>query len=441
MKTSIEKTFKLRERETTVRKEIIAGLITFFTMSYILTVNPNTLGAMGMDKAALFTATALASGLGSMLMAFIANIPVAQAPGMCLNGIFASTIVMSMGYSWQFALTAVFLEGILFAIISLCRIREVIINSIPLTLKNAIPVGLGLFITLIGLRQAGIVFGNPLTSFAIGSISDIGVWVALFGLVLNAILLARKVPGAILIGIFVTTIFALLVGVAHLPEGAWISTPPSIAPVFFQFEWNYIFSFDMLLVVTSFLMIDIFDSIGTLFGVLTKADMIEKNGNMPIARRALFADALGATLGAVLGVSTVTAYVESVTGVAAGGRTGLTALTTGVMFILALFLAPLFLIIPAQATAPAMIIVGLYLLVSLLKINLEDLTESFPAFLTIIIMPLTGSIAEGILFGFIGYIFIKLLTGKARELSWPVYIMGAIFLLEFILATIVNTSK
>lgn len=429
----LEKFFKLKEHGTTVRKEIMAGIITFLTMSYILMVNPSILGLTGMDKAALFTATALASMLGTLLMALIAKIPIALAPGMGLNSFFASTVVMTMGYSWQFALTAVFLEGIIFIILTFCNVREIIVNSIPASLKNAIPVGIGLFITLIGLHQAKIVVPSEYTMLTLGPLGDHGVWVALIGLLVTGVLFSRNVHGAILIGILTSTIAGIFLGVTELPKKSLIDLPPSIAPVFCQFEWSHIFTFDMLIVVFTFLFVNLFDTVGTLIGVASKAGLIDEKGNFPQVKRALLADALGTTFGAVLGTSTVTAYVESASGVASGGRTGLTAVSTAVMFFLALFLAPVFLMVPAQATAPALIIVGLFMISSVLKIDFSDFTESLPAFLTIIMMPFAYSIAQGIIFGMLGFIFMKLFTGKRKDITIPVYIIGVLFLLKIIL--------
>ncbi len=424
----LERLFKLDAHGTTVRKEMIAGLITFLTMSYILFVNPIILGEAGMEKAALFTGTALASVIGTLLMAFLANIPVAQAPGMGLNSFFATTVVLTMGHSWQFALTAVFIQGIIFVALTFSNVRKVILDSIPQTLKNAIPVGIGLFITFIGMKQAGIIVTNPFTAVSMGDMGSKEVWVALLGLVLTGVLLARNVPGAILISILGSTGFALLLGVAHIPEGALVSAPPSIAPIFCQFDWSQVWSWDMLLVVFTLLMLNLFDSLGTLIGVAVKAGWIDKDGNFPQARKALFADALGTAAGSIIGVSTVTSYVESASGVAAGGRTGLTAVSTSLFFIIAMFFSPIFLIVPAQATAPVLIIVGLFMLSSVLRIDFSDYTESIPAFLTIIMMPFTYSISHGIEFGILSYILLKMFTFRFKDISLAVYVIGAFFI-------------
>ncbi len=429
----LEKIFKLKEHGTTVRKEITAGFITFLTISYILIVNPDILGVTGMDKAALFTATALATMIGTLLMAFMANLPVAQMPGMGLNSFFAATVVMTMGYPWQFALTGVLIEGVLFLCLTFFDIRRLLVDHIPQTLKDAIPVGIGLFITFIGLRQAGIIVGNPYTIITLGNLADKGVWVALIGLMLIGGLLARNVPGAILIGILTSTVIALVLGVTHLPQGSWVGTPPSIEPIFAKFDWTGIFSFDMVIIVFTFLLIHLFDTVGALLGVAAKAGLIDANGHFPRIQRALSANALGSTIGAFLGISTITVCVESASGVAAGGRTGLTAVSTAMMFFIALFLAPVFLIVPAQATAPALIIVGLFMLSSVLNINFNDFTESIPAFLTMIMMPFTSSIVEGIVFGILSFILLKLLAGRVKEISIPVYVIGALFVVKVVL--------
>ena len=429
----LEKLFKLTENKTTVRKELVAGLITFLAMSYVLIVNPNILGETGMDKDALFTATALAAIAGTLFMAFFANLPVAQAPGMGLNSFFAFTVVLGMGYSWEFALTAVFIQGIVFLILTFCNVRELIVNKIPQTLKDAIPVGIGLFIAFIGLQNAGIVVDNPNTLVGLGDLANKNVWVAMLGMIVIGVFLVRNVPGAILIGIIVSTVFALILGVTKMPEESLLSMPPDISPVFFKFEWSQILTFDMFIVVFTFLMVNLFDTIGTLLAVASRAGLIDKDGNFPKVKSALFADAMGTTIGAVLGTSTVTSYVESASGVAAGGRTGLASVSTACLFALALFLSPIILIVPASATAPALIIVGLFMVNSVLKINFDDFTESIPAFLTMIMMPLTYSIAQGIVYGMLGYVFIKLLSGRVKDISLTVYVIGAIFLIKIII--------
>lgn len=429
----IEKLFKLTENKTTVRTELMAGIITFLTMSYILIVNPNVLGATGMDKAALFTTTALATIIGTLLMALLANLPIAQGPGMGLNNFFAFTVVLTMGYTWQFALTAVFIEGLIFIILTFFNVRELIVQSIPQSLKDAIPVGIGLFITLIGMQNAGIIVGNPNTLVGLGDLSNHSVWIAVIGLIVTGILFARNVHGAILIGIVIATIAGVIFGDVHVPTGSIISLPPSIAPIFCQFEWNNIFSFDMLIVVFTFLFVNLFDTVGTLIGVASKAGLIDDKGNFPKVKKALFADALGTTCGAVLGTSTITSYIESASGVASGGRTGLTAVSTAFMFFIALFLAPIFLMVPAAATAPALIIVGLFMISAVAKIDFSDMTESLPAFLTIVMMPFAYSIAQGIVFGFLSYVFLKVFTGQAKKVSATVFVITFLFLLKMVM--------
>lgn len=430
----LEKIFKLKENNTNVRKEMIAGMITFLTMSYVLIVNPAILGETGMSKEALFTATTLAAILGTLFMAFFANLPIAQASGMGLNTFFAVNVVLKMGYSWQFALTAVFLEGIIFIFLTFFNVRELILKSIPLVLKDAIPVGIGLFIALIGMKSAGIVVANDHTLMEIGDLSNPNVWVAFIGLFCAGILLAKNVKAAILIGILVSTICAAVLGVFHpfdvIKEQGIMSLPPSIEPIFAKFEWDQVLSFDMLIVVFTFLLINLFDTIGTLIGVVSKAGLTDKDGNFPQAKKALFADALGTTVGAVLGTSTVTSYVESTAGVAAGGRTGLTAVSTALMFCGALFFAPLFLMVPVSATAPALIIVGLFMISSVVKINFDDLTESLPAFITITFMPFTYSIAQGIIFGILSFTVIKIFSGKFKDVSIAILIISILFIVK-----------
>ncbi len=436
----LEKIFKLKEHNTTIRKELIAGFITFLTMSYILVVNPNVLGETGMDKSALFTATALGAVAGTLFMAFFANLPIAQASGMGLNTFFAVNVVLKMGYSWQFALTAVFLEGLIFIALTFFNVRELILKSIPIVLKDAIPVGIGLFIALIGLKTAGIIVPNPHTLIEVGDLSNPNVWVAFIGLFCAGVLLAKDVKAAILIAIVVSAIFAAIFGifnpVEELSKSGVVSLPPSLSPIFAKFEWTQVFTFDMLIIVFTFLLINLFDTIGTLIGVVSKAGLLDKDGNFPQAKRALFADALGTTVGAILGTSTVTSYVESTAGVASGGRTGLTAVSTALMFCAALFFAPLFLMIPASATAPALIIVGLFMISSVVKINFSDITESLPAFITITFMPFTYSIAQGIIFGILSFTIIKVFSGKYKDVSAAIFVISLLFIVKLVLDAI-----
>ncbi|MBN1144765.1 MAG: NCS2 family permease [Bacteroidales bacterium] len=429
----LEKLFRLREHNTTIRTELVAGITTFMTMAYILVVNPMILSQTGMDRDAVFTATALASFAAIVVMALYANLPIALAPGMGLNAFFAYTVVIQLGYSWEMALTAVFIEGLVFIMLSLFKVREAIINSIPLNLKHAISVGIGLFIALIGFSNAGVVVKNESTLIALGNLSDSGVLLALGGIIFTGILLVFRMKGALVMGIITCAIIGIPLGITQLPEGGFLSMPPSLEPVFFQFDFSRVLSWDMLLVVFTFLFVDLFDTVGTLVGVCSKAGLLDKNGKIPHASKALFADAIGTTVGAMLGTSTVTSYVESAAGVQAGGKTGLTSLTTGFLFIAALFLSPLFLMVPGVATAPALVIVGLFMISPIQKINLEDYSESLPVFLTIIIMPLSYSISEGIAFGMLSYVLIKVFTGKWKSVSWVMYILALFFIIRHLL--------
>ena len=418
-----EKIFRLKEKKTNVKTEIMAGITTFMTMSYILAVNPQILGDAGMDKGAVFTATIIASIIAILIMALYANLPFALAPGMGLNAFFTYTVVMTMGKSWEFALAAVFIEGIIFVILTFFNVREAIFNAIPRSLKTAVSVGIGLFIALIGLLNSTVIVKNDV-GLGLGNLVSKESFIFFIGLLIMAVLTARKTKGALLIGIVISTIIALFTGVSKLPEGGIIQLPPSLSPIAFKLDFSSMFSLEMFSVVFAFLFVDLFDTIGTLTGVATKAKMLDENGQLPNAGRALFADSVGTTIGALLGTSTVTTFVESATGVAEGGRTGLTALSTGFCFFLSIFFYPLITIIPAQATAAALVMVGLFMI---------DSTESFPAFMTIIMMPFAYSIAEGIAFGMISYASVKLLTGKGKEVSPLVYVLALVFLLRYLL--------
>ncbi len=434
--------FRLHENGTTVRQELLAGLTTFSTMAYILAVNPMILSKTGMDFNALITATALAAAIGTLVMGLYAKLPVGLAPGMGLNAFFAYTIVLGMGYSWQFALTAVFLEGVIFIFLSLFHIREAIINSIPENLKHAISVGIGLLIALIGMANAGIIetgmrhIGEGKLDgviLKIGHITSAGPLIALLGLVVSAVLMYRKVNAALLLGILFATLAGIPLGLTMWPEHGIVSLPPSLSPIAFQLEFDKIFTMDMVVILFTLLMVNLFDTVGTLIGLCNKAGLLDSQGRIPRAKQALFADAVGTTAGALLGTSVVTAYVESASGIASGGRTGLTAVTVAGMFLLALFFAPLFAMIPAAATAPALIIVGMLMMGSVVKINFEDVTEAIPAFLAIVMMPYTYSIAEGIVFGMLSYVLLKVFTGKYREISPVMYVLSVLFVLSFLL--------
>lgn len=427
-----ERTFKLRKHGTDQKTEIMAGITTFMTMSYILAVNPAILSDAGMDAGAVFSATILASVIAMLIMAFYANMPFGLSAGMGLNAFFTYTVVMQMGQSWQFALTAVFLEGLIFIILSFTGVREALFNAIPINLKKAVSVAIGLFIALIGLLNAGIV-GVGDISLELGNIASKEGLVFFIALIIMIVLTAKNVKGALLWGILASTIISLILGVSKLPDGnAIVSKPPTIAPIAFKLDFSNIFSFEMFSVLFSFLFVDIFDTLGTLTGVATKANMLDEDGNLKDGSKALLADAIGTTFGALLGTSTITTFVESSAGVAEGGRTGLTALSTAFCFAIAAFFFPLFSIIPAQATAAALVVVGLFMLSTVVEINFTDITEAFPAFMTILMMPATYSIAEGISFGMISYAGIKLLTGRGKEVSPLVYGLAIIFLLRYI---------
>jgi AGZA family xanthine/uracil permease-like MFS transporter len=432
----LEKFFNLSGNKTTVKTEVLAGLTTFMTMAYILAVNPDILSATGMDKGAVFTATTLSALIATLVMALYAKLPFALAPGMGLNAFFAFTVVLGMGHSWQFALTAVFIEGLIFIALTAFNIREMIVNSIPMNMKHAISVGIGLFIAFIGLKNAGIIVSSPATFVTLGDVTNLtenaGAAVALVTLVITGVLLALKVKGALLYGILIGAVIGLPVGITHLPESFNI-TPPSLSPIFMKFEWSQILTLDMLIVVFTFLFVDMFDTVGTLIGVSSKANMLDKEGRVPRVKQALMADAIGTTVGALLGTSTVTTYVESAAGVSEGGRTGLTSLTVAGLMLLALFLSPIFLMIPGAATAPALILVGAMMMTPVKNIDFDDFTESIPAFLTIIMMPLTYSISEGILFGVLSFVILKVLTGKFKDITIVTVILAVLFLLKFLM--------
>ncbi len=427
----LEKRFELEEHGTDVKTEVLAGITTFMTMAYILAVNPLILADAGMDVGGVFTATALSAVIATLVMAFYANYPFGLAPGMGLNAFFAYTVVLGMGYSWQFALTAVLIEGIIFIVLSFFKVREAIFDCIPINLKHAVSVGIGLFIALIGLSNVGLVVQGEGVILDLGNLKSPEVLLALIGLIIMGVLLAKKVKGALLIGILATTIIGIPMGVTQLPEaGGIISLPPSLKHVAFQFEWEHIFTLDMVVVVFTFLFVDIFDTIGTLTGVASKANMLDEEGKLPRVSEALMSDAVGTLSGACLGTSTVTTFVESASGVAEGGRTGLTALTTAGMFAISLFFAPLFIMVPSSATAPALILVGLFMMSPIKEVDLDDFTEAIPAFLTILMMPMAYSIAEGIVFGIVSYVILKTLTGKWKEVSPVTYILALIFILK-----------
>ena len=382
-----------------------------------------------MDKGAVFTATVISSVLATLVMAMYAKLPFALAPGMGLNAFFAYTVVLTMGYSWQFALTAVFIEGIIFILLTLTGLRQKIVDSMPLVLRRAISPGIGFFIAFIGLKNAGIVSASPATFVTMGNLHDPAVLLAAFGILLSAVLLIKKVTGALLIGILVTTVIGIPLGVTHF--SSVLDVPPSIAPVVMKFEWHNVLSFDMAICVLTFLFIDMFDTIGTLLGVSHRAGMVDEKGNIPHLTEAFMADAIGTAAGAMLGTSTVTTYVESASGVNAGGRSGLTSFTTAICFVLALFLAPLFLAIPAQATAPALVLVGVMMMTDVSKLHLGDFADAVPAFVCIALMPLTYSISDGILMGLITYVLLRIFAGRYRELKLGMIVLAVLFVLKY----------
>ena len=455
----MEKFFKLKEHGTNVSTEIMAGVTTFMTMAYILAVNPNILSASGMDRGAVFTATALASFLGSCLMALLSNYPFVLAPGMGLNAYFAYTVVLGMGYTWQMALAAVFVEGLIFIVMSLTNVREAIFNAIPMNLKHAVSVGIGLFIAFIGLQNAHIVVNNDSTLLGLfsfkGSMTDgtftyegITVLLAIIGILVTAIFLIKNIKVGILWGILITWGLGILcqftgLYTPNVDAGFYSLLPdfsnglsiPSLAPTFMKMDFSIVFTFDFVIIMFAFLFVDMFDTLGTLIGVASKADMLDEDGKLPNIRGALLSDAVATSIGAVCGTSTVTTFVESASGVAEGGRTGLTSLTSGILFGLSLFLSPIFLAIPSFATAPALVIVGFLMLTSITKIDFNDYTEAIPCFITIIAMPFMYSISEGIAMGTIAYVVINLVTGKAKEkkISPLMYVLAVLFICKYII--------
>ena len=427
----LQKVFGLDKSKTTVKTEIIAGLTTFLTMAYILAVNPNILSITGMDKGALFTTTVLAAFIPTILMGLYAKLPFALAPGMGLNAFFAYTVCLAMGCTWQFALTAVLVEGLVFILLTVTNLREKIVYALPRSLRDSISVGIGLFIAFIGLQNAGIVKDSSATLVTLGDLGEPSTLLAMLGIVITSVLLVLKVKGALLIGIVVTAIVGIPMGVTQFT--GIVSVPPSIEPIFCKFEWNSIFSTKMFLVVFTMLFIDLFDTIGTLVGVSMKANMIDENGYPLRMRQAFMCDAIGTTAGAMLGTSTVGTYVESAAGVSEGGRSGLTSTTTAVCFLLCLFFAPFFLALPSAATAPVLILVGLMMMSGVSKIDFNNYLEAIPAFVCIIMMPLSYSISDGIIFGVLSHVAIHIFSGKFKDVAIGTYILAILFLLKFFL--------
>ena len=427
----LNKLFGFDSKKHNVRTEIVAGITTFLTMSYILAVNPSMFGLLeGMPAGAVFTTTALAAVIGTLAMALFAKLPFGLAPGMGLNAFFVFSVCMGMGYSWQFALTAVFIEGLIFILLTVTNIREAIVNAIPKNLRYAVGGGIGLFIAFIGMQNAGIIVKDDATIVALGDITSGTALLAMIGLVITGVLYALNVKGAMLIGILATTVIGIPMGITEF-KGV-VSTPESIEPIFCKFEWNNIFTLDMLVVVFTFLFIDMFDTIGTLIGVSTKANMVDENGRIPNLKQAFMADAIATTAGAFLGTSTTTTYVESAAGVAQGGRTGLTAFSIACCFAIALFFSPLFLSVPAAATAPVLILVGMLMMEPVRNIDFDDATEAIPSFITLVMMPLAYSISAGIMIGMISYVVVNLFCGKFKKLTPAMYILAILFILKYI---------
>ncbi len=424
----LEKLFQLKAHNTTLRTEILAGITTFLTMAYILFVNPSILAETGMDHGAVFVATCLAAAIGSAIMGLVANYPIALAPGMGLNAFFTYTVVLTMGYTWQTALGAVFLSGLIFFGLSIFKIREWIIHSIPLALRAGIAAGIGLFLAIIALKNAGIVVDNPATLVGLGDLSAGGPLLACLGFFLIAALAHRKVTGAVMIGILVVTGLSILLGLSQL--NGVVSMPPSLAPTFMQLDIMGALDIGLISVIFAFLFVDLFDTSGTLIGVAQKAELLDKDGKMPRLGRALLADSTATMAGAALGTSTTTSYIESAAGTAAGGRTGLTACVVALLFLLSLFFAPLAGAVPAYATAPALLFVAVLMMSSLAGIDWDDLTVAAPVAIAALAMPLTFSIANGIAFGFIAWTAIKLLAGRWRELSPAMWVLSALFVVK-----------
>ena len=429
----LSKLFGFDPSKHNIKTEVMAGITTFLTIAYILAVNPSifsNLADKGMDTNAVFTATALAAIIGTLAMAIYAKKPFGLAPGMGLNAFFVFTVCLTMGYSWQFALTAILIEGFIFVVLTLTKVRTLIVDAIPASVKRAIGAGIGLFIAFIGLKNADIIVESSATFVTIGTMTEGTALLGVIGIVLTSVLVIKNVPGSLLIGILATALIGIPMGVTHF--SGVVDTPPSVAPLFCQFEFHHIFTLDMLVVVFTFLFIDMFDTMGTLVGVCTKAGMMQKDGRIPGLNKAFMADAVATMAGACLGASTTTTYVESAAGVAQGGRTGLTAFSTAMCFVVAMFFAPLFLSIPAAATTPVLVIVGLFMLTPVKDIDLDDYAESIPAFITIVMMPLTYSISDGILCGVISYVLINMLCMNWKKLNPTLYVLAVLFIMKYI---------
>lgn len=431
MSTFLQKAFGFDSSKHSVRTEIVAGITTFLTMAYILAVNPSIFGALGtMPVGAVFTATALASIVGTLVMSIYAKKPFGLAPGMGLNAFFVFTVCLGMGYSWQFALTAILIEGIIFIILSATKVREMIVNAIPKSLKNAIGAGIGLYIAFIGLQNAGIIANDDSTLVTLGSVKSLSSLLFFLGMILTSILVVLNVKGGILIGMLVTTVVGIPLGITDF--NGIVSLPDSLKPIFFQFAWSEILSWDMLIVVLTFLFIDMFDTIGTVVGVSVKAGMVDEEGHIDNVNKILMADAVATTVGSCLGTSTTTTYIESASGVAEGGRTGLTSFVIAACFALALLFSPVFLAIPSAATGAVLVIVGVMMMSPIAKIDWSDYSEAIPAFITAVMMPLSYSIAHGIMLGMISYVILNACTGKLKKVSVTMWVLAALFMLRYI---------
>lgn len=434
MNTFLQKTFGLNPAKHSVRTEIIAGITTFLTMAYILAVNPSIFSALesqGMPTNAVFTATALAAIVGCLVMSIYAKKPFGLAPGMGLNAFFVYTVCLAMGHPWQMALTAIFLEGILFILLTVTNVRKLIVDAIPVTMKRAIGAGIGLYIAFIGLKSAGIIVNSESTSVALGSFSEPAVILSIIGFLITSVLVILNVKGGMLLGIIATTLIGIPMGVTNF--NGVMSTPPSIAPIFCQFEWSQILSWDMVAIVFTFLFIDMFDTIGTVVGVSVNSGMVDKDGNVDGINKVLMADAVATVAGAVFGTSTTTTYIESASGVSEGGRTGLTSFTIAVCFAIALMFSPLFLAIPGAATGPVLFIVGVMMASPVRDIDWSDYSEAIPAFVTMLLMPLAYSISDGIMLGMITYTLLNALAGKLKKVSVMMWILAVLFILRYVL--------
>lgn len=434
MSTFLQKTFGLNPAKHSVRTEIIAGITTFLTMAYILAVNPSIFSALesqGMPTNAVFTATALAAIVGCLVMSIYAKKPFGLAPGMGLNAFFVYTVCLAMGHPWQMALTAIFLEGILFILLTVTNVRKLIVDAIPVTMKRAIGAGIGLYIAFIGLKSAGIIVNSEATSVALGSFSEPAVILSIIGFLITSVLVILNVKGGMLLGIIATTLIGIPMGVTNF--NGVMSTPPSIEPIFCKFEWSQILSWDMVAIVFTFLFIDMFDTIGTVVGVSVKSGMVDKDGNVDGINKVLMADAVATVAGAVFGTSTTTTYIESASGVSEGGRTGLTSFTIAVCFAIALMFSPLFLAIPGAATGPVLFIVGVMMASPVRDIDWSDYSEAIPAFVTMLLMPLAYSISDGIMLGMITYTLLNALAGKLKKVSVMMWILAVLFILRYVL--------